>query len=138
MKRSIKNITVQTVISAFLSLSLVAGAVVASESHEPKRTERTTATAAYNPNEVYDGRYLPTRLFYKHSHLAGWRTVQGGWDNYQAKVTCAAARKALDTDGIWQGYLNTDGSCRASSGDPVIFAIGNRINFDRSHSSSSN
>ncbi len=85
---------------------------------------------SYVPDEIYEGRYLTTRLFYRSPDSPLWRRMVK-FDDFRTIVTCKDALTAFETTGTWQGHLNPNGSCSAVTAEPAIFAIGNRINYER-------
>ncbi len=89
-----------------------------------------TDIVSYKSSEVYEGQYLPSRLFYRDKNSPYWRRLKS-FDDYRTKVICKSARTALDTNGTWEGHLNPDGSCNSVTSEPAIFAIGNRINYEK-------
>ena len=87
--------------------------------------------SGYNPAETYGGRYIPTRLFYRSENSPLWQRRINS-DDYRSIVTCKEALAALETSGTWKGHLNADGTCSLKATEPAVFAIGNRINYDKS------
>ena len=80
----------------------------------------------YEPVKSYPGNYDSSRIYYRNIYNPNW---QQSFDLTFDSVNCKEAIGSLLKTGMWMGHLLKDGSC-AGPEEPVIFAIGNRVNFE--------
>ena len=108
----------------FVSLMWILAAIVTAEPQDQKNTGPTIA--AYNPNAVYTGTYVPELVYNKNSGASVWIRVTR-LDRLRF-ISCDSALTGLRREGTWQGHLNADGSCGSSS-EPSDWALGNWLNY---------
>ena len=91
--------------------------------------ETIVAGDPYDPDTVYppgngcQGQPCATNKVYR------WRAIEGKWVSHindVNSISCNQARNALLQNGLYQGWLRTNGTCSSTSGS---FALGNYINW---------
>jgi hypothetical protein len=106
--------------AAELGLGKLAGTMEANLAGPP-----VIRVGSYDPSRVYTGAHEPQRI-YKLDQSAGmWRVIQR--PALLREVSCRDARHALEQDGVWTGWLASDGACRVA--DDTRWATGNYLNF---------
>ncbi len=89
--------------------------------------------SGYDPSIIYKGPFVFNHVYYKNSPKSSW--IRGLEGTFPGVVACADALAHLKTRGVWKGHFNKDGSCGPTS-EPVDWAVGNRLNFEKSGGSS--
>lgn len=116
---------IMIILAAFISIMLYTAIGMAQE-----KGSMAKPGAGYNPVIQYAGFYKQDVLFYRNSPKDDWqRRPRFG---SLRRVNCAEAVEQLKTQGMWKGRLNRDGAC-VRGGEPPVWAMGNRINFDEQH-----
>jgi hypothetical protein len=81
---------------------------------------------SYDPSKVYEGAHEPERIYNLVPDIGVWQA------NYRPallqEVTCRDAKRALEQQGVWLGWLAQDGACRSGKG--TRWATGNYLNFE--------
>jgi hypothetical protein len=105
---------------AVLSLSAISIQLVCAESTSLLKK------SSYEPTKTYPGPFGSDLVYYKYPK-GNW--VRGLNGTFPDAVVCPDALKNLRRTGLWQGHFGRGGSC-GSLGEPVDWAVGNRLNFD--------
>lgn len=82
---------------------------------------------SYDPAVVYAGTYGANILYYHNPRNPNWYR---GFRKELNALTCLPAIAAFRSTGTWKGHLKQDGSC-GDTAEPVDWAVGNRLNFER-------
>lgn len=113
--------------ASFVVMFLCAGSVPAMAASTSPGTRAFLSRYSYDPSVIYAGTYGSNVLYYHNHRNPNWYR---GFKKELDAVSCPPAIAGLRSNGTWKGHLNQDGSC-ADQSEPVEWALGNRLNFDR-------